>query len=75
MDPHVMLYVGGYWVFSAVVGGMVEPTQHDSRAYKWVYNSLHILAGNMAKAVAAKYPEGSIVAEKTESLTITEGQK
>lgn len=45
-----------YWAFSAFVGGMPVPKDSSSSAYTWLYNSLHILAGNLSAAVAQKYP-------------------
>jgi hypothetical protein len=52
--------IGAYWVFSAVVGGMPEPTPTSSPAYVWAHNSLHILAGNLSNAVAVRYPALSV---------------
>ncbi len=46
-----------YWGFSAIVGGMPEPDENSSRGYQWAYNSLHILAGNLTKAISARYPQ------------------
>lgn len=54
--------IGGYWLFSALVGGMPEPKPTSSSGYLWAYNSLHILAGNLTAAVAAKYPQSVTVA-------------
>jgi hypothetical protein len=48
--------VVGYWIFSAIVGGMPEPSATAPVGYKWLYRSLHILAGNLSAVMAAKYP-------------------
>jgi hypothetical protein len=71
MDHYSILIVLSYWVFSAIVGGMPEPEKRDGRGYCWLYKSLHILAGNMTTALARYYPQGSVIAESTQSVTIT----
>lgn len=60
-----------FWVFSAVVGGMPEPAAGTSSGYLWAYNSLHILAGNLKTAFAAKFPnipEGTTVQQTTQTV-------
>lgn len=44
-----------YWVFSAVVSGMPDPTSSSSVTYTWAHRSLHILAGNLTSAVQSRY--------------------
>ena len=44
----------GYWLFSAIVGGMPEPTRTSCGAYRWCYASLHLLAGNVQRAFNAR---------------------
>lgn len=63
MDHYWILIVAGYWVFSAIVGGMPEPHDHSKFAYRWLFKSLHILAGNMTTAMARYYPQGSVPAD------------
>lgn len=53
--PAVVAIVS-YWLFSAIVGGMPAPTETSSPGYRWLHDSLHILAGNISAAVATKYP-------------------
>ncbi|SEB40502.1 hypothetical protein [Terriglobus roseus] len=64
-----------YWLFSAIVGGMPDPDAKSGPGYRWVHNSLHILAGNLTTAVQAKYPEMAIPAgssmEHRETTTVT----
>jgi hypothetical protein len=48
--------VGLYWLYSAIVGGMPEPSATAPAGYKWLYRSLHILAGNLSAVMAARYP-------------------
>lgn len=70
--------VAAYWIFSALVGGMPAPTTSNSSSYTWLYNSLHILAGNLSAAVSAKYPQlpngalppGSVQVTNTQQKTI-----
>ena len=47
--------IAAYWVFSAVIGGMPAPDTNSGRGYLWAYNSLHLLAGNVKEAFAARY--------------------
>ena len=49
--------IGGYWLFSAIVGGMPAPSASSSSGYVWLHGSLHILAGNLNAVVATKYPQ------------------
>lgn len=65
--------IAAYWCFSALVGGMPPPTA-STGAYVWAYNSLHILAGNLTAAVAAKYPtlpSGAVQVTETAQKTTT----
>lgn len=48
--------IAAYWCFSALVGGMPQTDDKSSSGYVWLYNSLHILAGNLTAAVQSKYP-------------------
>ena len=50
MHTYTFIYLALYWVFSAVVGGMPEPTSASAFAYRWTYKSLHLLAGNIGTA-------------------------
>ena len=66
----------GYWLFSAVIGGMPEPDAKAGPAYRWAFNSLHLLAGNLAAAAAARYgtlavPAGSSVEHKETTTVVT----
>ena len=67
--------IAAYWIYSAVVGGMPAPDANSSKFYIWIHNSLHILAGNLSAAVAAKYPNlptgGTVAQEHTEKTTTT----
>ena len=46
----------GYWIFSAVIGGMPPPSPADTRAYHWTFKSLHILAGDVGTAFTNRFP-------------------
>ncbi len=65
-----------YWLFSAFVGGMPEPSASSSAGYRWLHNSLHILAGNLSTAVSAHYPAltlptGTAVQQSTQTTVVT----
>lgn len=67
-----ILAIAAYWGFSALVGGMPMPEAKSSAGYRWLHDSLHILAGNLSAAVAAKYPQlpaGTV--QVTETATVT----
>lgn len=55
-DPHFWLLAFAYWVFSAFVGGMPAPESGDSKAYRWAFQSLNILASNVTRAFSSKIP-------------------
>lgn len=38
-----------YYVFSAFVSGMPAPDEKSGNGYKWLYASLHTLAGNLVQ--------------------------
>ena len=45
---------------SAVIGGTPKHEPGSSSGYVWLFNSLHILAGNLSTAVSAKFPALSV---------------
>lgn len=52
---HPLQSIIAYWVFSAVVSGMPDPTPSSSVTYVWAHRSLHVLAGNVTSAVQSRY--------------------
>ena len=64
-----------YWVFSAAVGGLEEPDASSSKSYRWFFRFIHILAGNLATFAASKFPAGTMVAQKTETIAMTPPEK
>lgn len=42
-----VLAFAAYWLFSAFVSGMPEPTPVSSLAYHWLFTSLNTLAANL----------------------------
>jgi len=47
----------GYFFFSAAVSGMPEPTATSGLAYRWAYNSLHALAGDLSRQIGSRIPK------------------
>jgi len=47
-----------YWIFSAAISSMPEPTTDDAPAYSWLYRFLHTVAGNLTTAFGSKIPGG-----------------
>lgn len=66
-----ILAIAGYWLFSAFTGGMPLPDSTSSKAYRWLHDSLHILAGNLNSAVAAKYPNLNGTVQVTDTVQKT----
>lgn len=72
-----LLMLGVYMIFNAFVAGMPAPKPTSSVAYEWTYNSLHALAFNLDKVVAAKFPQlapGQTLASTT-ATTGADGSK
>ena len=45
-----------WWLLSAVIDGMPEPTPSCSRRYLWTYRTCHVFAANVYRALRARYP-------------------
>lgn len=43
-----------YYVFSAFVSGMPEPTSASGTAYRWAYQSLHVLTGDLSAMIGSR---------------------
>lgn len=52
---HPFQTIAAYWVFSAFISGMPEPAPTASVAYIWAYKSFHMIAGDVASAMQARY--------------------
>ena len=48
--------VGIYWIFSAAVSAMPEPTGNANPGYLWLYRFLHTTAGNITTAFGSRIP-------------------
>jgi hypothetical protein len=56
---HVILTLVGYFIFSAAVGAMIEPTEEQKRGfYGWLFRFAQILAANADRLAAAKFGAG-----------------
>jgi len=49
-DHNTLFTLVGYYIFSAVVGGMPAPTAQSSTTYQWAFATFNILASNIARA-------------------------
>lgn len=50
------LHDGGWilivaYVFSSIVSGMPQPAADAGRGYRWLYATMHLLAGNIGNVV------------------------
>lgn len=48
--------LAAWYVFSSVVSGMPEPAASAGQGYRWLYSTLHLLAGNVGKVMKAVKP-------------------
>jgi hypothetical protein len=45
---HAVALIAGFYLFSALVSGMPSPEAASGLIYRWVYASLHVLAGDLS---------------------------
>src|SRR5439155_8794355 len=59
-----------YWIFSAAVSAMPEPTANGNPGYTWLYRFVHTIAGNLTTALseAARYRAGASPAGRIPGL-------
>src|SRR5262245_58414791 len=43
-----------YWIFSAAISSMPDPTSNDKPGYLWLYRFCHTTAGNISNVVGSK---------------------
>ena len=48
--------MGAFYVFSNAVAAWPTPAADNSTFYHWAWGFSHMLAGNIAKIIAARYP-------------------
>lgn len=44
----------GYFIFSAFVSGMPEPSASSGTGYRWAFHSLHLLAGDLSQMIGSR---------------------
>lgn len=49
IDTHILM-MAGWWVLSAAVGALEEPTPMMPKWYGFVYRFLHLLSANLPQA-------------------------
>jgi hypothetical protein len=59
-----------YWILSAAVSSIPDPTANGNPGYAWLYRFLHTIAGNLTTALseAARYRAGASGAGKIPGL-------
>ena len=45
-----------YYAFTAFTGGMPTPADDSGQGYRWLFSSLQILNGSLARLVATQFP-------------------
>lgn len=54
INDHGVALLAAYYVFSAIVSGMPEPPANAGVAYRWVFHSAHILAGDLSQVIGSR---------------------
>ena len=75
IEAHQAIFaLGSYFLFSAIVGGMPDPTATSSTGYQWMFKTLHLLAGNITAAFQSKYPNlsdgGTVTTTQVNETTV-----
>lgn len=76
IDQHQAIFaLGAYFLFSAIVGGMPDPTATSSTGYQWIFKTLHLLAGNITAAFQSKVSAlqlgGTVTDTQVHETTVT----
>jgi hypothetical protein len=53
--------VAAYWIFSAAVSSLPDPSPTGNAGYLWLYRFCHTTAGNLSTAFGAKIPGAKIL--------------
>ena len=56
--------LGTFWTVSAAIGAMPTP-QSQTGFYRWLFDFSHVLAANIARVVATRYPQAQLVQNGT----------
>jgi hypothetical protein len=56
IEAHGFETLLAYYIFSAFSGGMPTPSDSASVMYRWLFSSLSILNGSLARLVATQLP-------------------
>jgi hypothetical protein len=67
-NPVFWALIFSYWVFNALVGALWTPDANDGKSYRFIYQFLHLLAGNI-KSAFAQYIPGGDNAQKSKSAS------
>lgn len=60
VEAHGFEVLIAYYLFSAFSGGMPTPTDNASVWYRWLFSSLSILNGSIARLVATQLPSSKV---------------
>jgi len=52
--------LGAFYMFSNAIAALPSPGSGSSTFYRWSFDFLHLIAGNIAKIVATRYP-GAVI--------------
>lgn len=59
-NPLVWKLLGGYWLFSAIVGAMKTPQTDSPEWYQFLFRFGHLLGGNLNRAALALKVPGAV---------------
>jgi hypothetical protein len=60
IESHGFEVLIAYYVFTAFSGGMPTPTDGASVMYRWIFSSLNILNGSLARLIATQSPSSKM---------------
>lgn len=60
VEAHGFECLVGFYVFSAVTGGMPTPSDASGLFYRWMFSTMSILNGSLARLVATQLPASKL---------------
>lgn len=52
--------LAAYFLFSNAISAMPSPQSTSSGGYRWLFDFSHLMAGNITRIIATRYPNAGI---------------
>lgn len=49
--------LGAYFLFSNAISAMPSPANTSGGFYRWLFDFSHLMAGNISRIIATRYPQ------------------